>query len=245
MCRLKTKMLENCKLAREPPVKISADENLVYYAGFRSGLKKRMPKKTGEGILYYTLATSNKGYEGYKEEIREETKEGDEGKIIRRADPVCGGYVLNYIMEPGRRYAVGTTATSKVFGAMMLLIFSCGTYLRYKDIRVVTDSAYGVLEGMALMSLWEIAWVTSLRIAQRRGFLGVKQIEDAGKVQKNKKPKSKNDEGRSMKKDIAAWEKKVASVQKGSYWMWKTSLQIMKDVYTTVYLTAIKDAKIC
>ena len=128
---------------------------------------------------------------------------------------------------------------------MMLLIFSCGTYLRYKDICVVTDSAYGVLEGMALMSLWEIAWVTSLRIAQRRGFLGVKQIEDAGKVQKNKKPKSKNDEGRSMKKDIAAWEKKVASVQKGSYWMWKTSLQIMKDVYTTVYLTAIKDAKIC
>ena len=151
--RLKTKMLENCKLAREPPVKVSADENLVYYTGFRSGLKKRMPKKTGEGILYYTLATSNKGYQGYQEEVREETKDGDEAKIITPADPVRGGYILNYIMEPGRRYAVRTPATSKVFGAMMLLIFSCGTYLRYKTICVITDSAYGVLEGMALMSL--------------------------------------------------------------------------------------------
>ena len=64
-------------------------------------------------------------------------------------------------------------------------------------------------------------------------------------MQKNKKPKSKEEDGRSMKKDIAAWEKKVATVQKGSYWMWKTDLQIMTDVYTTVYLTAIKDAKIC
>ena len=64
-------------------------------------------------------------------------------------------------------------------------------------------------------------------------------------MQKNKKPKSKEEDGRSMKKDIAAWEKKVATVQKGSYWMWKTDLQITTDMYTTVYLTAVKDAKIC
>ena len=191
VCRLKPKMLENSKFAREPPVKISADENLVYYTGFRSGLKKRMPKKTGEGILYSTLATSNKGYQGYQEEIREETKDGEEGKIVRPADPVCGGYVLNYIMEPGRRYAVGTPATSKVFGAMMLLIFSCGMYLRYKDLCVVTDSAYGVLEGMALMSLWEISWVTSLRISQRQGFLRVKQIAELEKCKKIRNPNRK------------------------------------------------------
>ena len=147
-------MLKNCRQAREPPLKVSADENLVYYTGSQSGLKKRMPKKTGEGIEYYTQATSNKGYEGYKDEIRDDPIDGKEGNIIRPADPVCGGYILNYIMEPGRRYQVGTSATSKVFGAMMLLIFSCGSYLRYKDICVIiTDSAYGVLEGMALMRL--------------------------------------------------------------------------------------------
>ena len=94
-----------------------------------------------------------KWYEGYKDEIRDDPIDGKDGNIIRPADPVCGGYILNYIMEPGRRYQVGTSATSKVFGAMMLLIFSCGSYLRYKDICVITDSAYGVLEGMALMRL--------------------------------------------------------------------------------------------
>ena len=43
----------------------------------------------------------------------------------------------------------------------------------------------------------------------------MKQIAEAGKVQKNKKPKSKEEDGRSMKKDVAAWQKKVATVQKG------------------------------
>ena len=83
-------MLDNCRNAREIPMKLSADENLVYYTGSRSGLKKRMPKKTGEGIEDYTLATSNKEYEGYQCEIREVPKDGMEGKIVRPADPVCG-----------------------------------------------------------------------------------------------------------------------------------------------------------
>ena len=95
VCRLKTSMLKNCRQAREPPLKVSADENLVYYTGSQSGLKKRMPKKTGEGIEYYTQATSNKGYEGYKDEIRDDPIDGKEGNIIRPADPVCGGYILN------------------------------------------------------------------------------------------------------------------------------------------------------
>ena len=201
-----------------------------------------MPKKTGEGIEYYTLATSNKGYDGYKDEIRDDPIDGKEGKIIRPADPVCGGYILNYIMEPGRRYQVGTSATSKVFGAMMLLIFSCGSYLRYKDICVIiTDSAYGVLEGMALMGLQGISWITSLRISQRQGFLGIKEIQKAGKEKRdaNKKKEEKrnadkkkekkdadkknskmeDENKRSMKKDVAAWEKKHEKTRKGTSWM--------------------------
>ena len=167
---------------------------------------------------------------------------------MRPADPVCGGYILNYVMEPGRRYQVGSTATSKVFGAMMLLIFSCGTYLRYKDVCVVTDSAYGVLEGMALMSLWNISWVSSLRISQRQGFLGVKEIEDAGKEKSSsekKKSKLQNQNKRKNKTDVAAWEKKHSAFPKGSSWMWQANLEIMKDVYTTIYLTAIQDSKNC
>ena len=100
-----------------------------------------MPKKTGEGIEYYTIATSNKDYFGYQAELREATIDGKKGKLIRGADPVAGGYILNYYMESGAHYEIGTTAPSKTFGIAMLLIFSCGMYLRYQNVCLVTDSA--------------------------------------------------------------------------------------------------------
>lgn len=149
----------------------------------------------------------------------------------------------------------------------MLLIFSCGSYLRYKDICVITDSAYGVLEGMALMRLQGISWITSLRISQRQGFLGIKEIQKAGKEKRDadkkkekksnkdkkkekkdadKKNKKMEDENkRSMKKDVAAWEKKHEKTRKGTSWMWKATLDIMKNVSSVIYLTAIQDSKIC
>ena len=71
VCRLKAKMLENSRNARESPTKLAIDEQLVHYTGSKSGLKKRMPKKTVEGIEYYTIATSNKDYYGYQAELRE------------------------------------------------------------------------------------------------------------------------------------------------------------------------------
>ena len=153
VCRLKSKMLENSKNAREPPTKIAIDEQLVHYTGCKSGLKKRMPKKTGEGIEYYTIATSNKDYFGYQGELRAPSSDGKIGKLIRGADPVAGGYKLNYFMESGARYEVGNTAPSKTFGIAMLLIFSCGMYLRYQDVCLVTDSAYGFLDGMVFFGL--------------------------------------------------------------------------------------------
>ena len=69
-------MLENSKNARDPPTKIAIDEQLVHYTGSESGLKKRMQKKTGEGIEYYTIATSKKDYFGYQAELREAIIDG-------------------------------------------------------------------------------------------------------------------------------------------------------------------------
>ena len=79
-------------------------------------------------------------------------------------------------------------------------------YLRYQDLCLVTDSAYGFLDGMVFLGLWGISWVTSLRIGQRRGFLGVVEIEKAGGKQmaeQKRKGKSKDEQKkRIFKKDL-------------------------------------------
>ena len=152
ICRLKPKFLENVRSSRESPLYFACDEQINPYTGSKSGLKKRVPKKTSGGIEYITIATSNKGYENYHEEVRAEPI-GEEirGKIVKKADPVCGGLKLNWIMHGGPRYEVGTPNTSKTFGAMTRLLFALGSYLRFKDIELITDSAYGSLEGMLFM----------------------------------------------------------------------------------------------
>ena len=102
VCRLKSKMLKNFRDAREPPVFFVCDEQLCPYFGHTSGLKKRLPKKKIGGIEYFSFAVSNKHYEGYRFEERAEPEDGElEGKIVRQADPVCGGYKLHNITSPG------------------------------------------------------------------------------------------------------------------------------------------------
>ena len=223
VCRIKEYMLRNARSAREEPSISSVDEQIARCRSKLSGAKKRLPKKNSEGLEYYTIATSNKLYKGYKDEIREESKEGDvQGKVIRPADPVCGGYILNYFMDGGPRYEVGTTAASKTFG-MLLLVFTCGSYLRYNNAMLVTDSAYGFLEGMCILRLWNIFWVSSLRISQRTGFLGIKEIADAGTRGNKKKDLenqgTKKSEKRSMKKDVSRWEKENKDTKKGTSWI--------------------------
>ena len=169
-------MLANIMQSREPPSYVCVDEQILPYHGFKSGAKKRLPKKISVGLEYFTLATSNKGYEGYREEIRAPPADGVEGKIIRPADPVSGGLKLNYFMHGGRKYEVGTPNPSNIYGIMWLLIFSLGSYLRFKNVVLVTDSAYRCLDGMIYISLWGIHWVTSFRLSQRRGFLGIKEF---------------------------------------------------------------------
>ena len=77
------------------------------------------------------------------------------GKITKSADPVSGWYVLNNIMKGGKKYEIGSTSPSSIFGTMLLLIFTCGggAYLRYRGRILVTDSAYGFLDGMCFLSL--------------------------------------------------------------------------------------------
>ena len=117
-------MLRNSMAAREAPSYFVIDEQIAPYTGSRSGAKKRLPKKTSEGLEFYTLATSNKEYEGYKEDVRIPAQDGElEGQLLVPRDPVCGGYKLNYIMEAGPRYEVGSPVGKKVLGAMILLIF--------------------------------------------------------------------------------------------------------------------------
>ena len=237
-------MLLNCRNARESPKHFVCDEQLAPYFGKMSGAKKRMPKKKIEGLEYFTLATSNKGYDGYREEIRAEPQgEEIEGEILQAADPVCGGYKFMYIMGGGPRYEVGSTSPSKTFGSMMLLIFMCGGYFRYANCCVITDSAYGFVEAMLYLSLWGITWLSSFRMSQRRGFFGLKEFPHALQAQeqakKNKKQAASKkkrkgrspdnmpnpsgcspqvEEKRSHKKEVAAWEKANKDVKKGTCW---------------------------
>ena len=220
VCRLKPKLLLNSQKARESPHWFVCDEQINPYYGNRSGAKKRLAKKTSEGLEYYTIATSNKDYDGYKIGVRAEPEEGKrEGKIISKADPVCGGYRLYYMMDSGPKYEVGSPTPSILFGKMALLIFLCGNYLRYQNACLITDSAYGSVEGMCYLSLWGIIWVSSIRIAQRYGFMGVSEIQAAGiEKKKEKKIKQKNrvaagkekkkinaeEEKRSMKSDVSS-----------------------------------------
>ena len=56
-------------------------------------------------------------------------------------------------MHGGPKYEVGTPNPSKIFGVMCMLIFSMGSYLRFKNVVLVTDSAYGILDGMMYIAL--------------------------------------------------------------------------------------------
>ena len=199
VCRITPKFLKNCIDARDAPHYFTIDEQIAPYFGSRSQAKKRMPKKKMEGLEYFSICCSNKDYFGYQGEIREETKEGDiQGKVIRRADPVCGGYYLNYIMDVGPLYSIGSTHPSKTFGVLLLLIFMCGSYLRYDNLCLITDSAYGFLDAMIYISPWGIQWVTSLREKQRKGFLGIHEFLDEYK-------KSEAAKAAKAKKKIKNW----------------------------------------
>ena len=205
VCRLKPRLLKNMRESREAPSTFVCDEQIDSYYGHLSGAKKRLPKKTCEGLEYFTLACTNKSYEGYRTEKRLPAKENEaKGELIQKRDPVSGGFTLNYTMDGGPRYEIDLTAPSKSFGQMILLIFFCSSYLRYKNICLVTDSAYGFRTGMCFLEIWGIIWITSLQIAKRRGFLGVadiKKVAEQVESEKEKKKKKGQKDSSNKKKD--------------------------------------------
>lgn len=118
-------MLKNTGNVREPPSITAIGEQIPRSRSKLSGAKKRQPKKNAEGLEYFTVATSNKLYEGYKEEVRGDPEEGKRKEdAISDADPAYGGYTINYFMEGGPRYEVDSIVASKSFGMLLLLIFT-------------------------------------------------------------------------------------------------------------------------
>ena len=109
-------MLANARKAIEPTLFFTVDEQNAQYQGLRSDAKKRLAKKTLEGLEYHTIATSNKGNEGQNDEIRgPPTDQEPMGELLKAADPVACEYKLNDIMEGGPRYEVGGTLAYKSF----------------------------------------------------------------------------------------------------------------------------------
>ena len=142
-------------------------------------------------------------------------------------------------MDGGPKYEVGTPNPSKLFGTMLLLIFQAGEYLRYLDATIITDSAYGFLEGMLFLSIWGLKWVTSFRLGQRLGFRGISEFKM--ELEDNKgKQKVPN-----FSKHVAAWEKTKKEDVKGSSYYWKGTFEILTGVFRSVWLTAVKDSTFC
>ena len=122
---------------------------------------------------------------------------------------------------------------------MLLLIFQAGEYLRYLDATIITDSAYGFLEGMLFLSIWGLKWVTSFRLGQRLGFRGISEFKMALEDNKGKQKVPK------FSKHVAAWEKTKKEDVKGSSYYWEGTFEILTGVFRSVWLTAVKDSTFC
>ena len=85
-------------------------------------------------------------------------------------------------------------------------------------------------------------------MGQKRGYLGVSELVEAGsrKVSKEKSKAVKDTPKRrksNIQTNVSSWEKDNLSVRKGTFWVWKTVVEIVKGKFLTVYLTAVRDSK--
>ena len=180
--RLKPSLFCNIQNSREQPSIFVGNKQNTPFTGKLSVTRKRLQKKTSKWLEYFSIATSNKGYEGYKDELRKESKDSEKyGEVI--ISDVCA-FKLNWIMDGGPRYEVSSSSPLKMFGSMMFLIFQMGNYIRYKHIYLISDSTYGSVEAMFFISLWGIRRVTRFRIRHCRGFLDLEELENAFKSRK-------------------------------------------------------------
>ena len=130
-------MYSQARLARDPPHVISGDETITRMYGRKAtDVRMRTSKKNESGILNQNLCSSNEGY-----------------KYRQAGDPIGGGYTFANMIYPGKSYTVGSTVREKDIGNLMQLIFSCGEYLRYRDIELVVDSHFGHITPISFLRI--------------------------------------------------------------------------------------------
>ena len=71
----------------------------------------------------------------------------------------------------------------------------------------------------------------------------IKKKKNSGGI-KSKKAKCE-DSKRSIKSDIAAFEKKHKDEPKGTSFFWKSTIEIVQGLVVNLYLTCIVDSKFC
>ena len=96
-------------------------------------------------------------------------------------------------------------------------------------------------------------------MGQRRGYLGIQEVQDAGaaerkliekkNLKKKKSIKSKKEKEKANKRsiqfDVQAFEKKHKDSPKGTSFFWKATVEILSGLVVSVYLTCVVDSKFC
>ena len=120
-------MYSNSKRSGDTPIFISGDETITrLYTKRLTEIRMRTSKKNESGVLKQNLCGANDEYSEYKE-----------------GDPIGNGFTFANMSYPGRSLVKGSIFREKDMGKIIQLLFTCGDYLRNKDIELVTDSHFG------------------------------------------------------------------------------------------------------
>ena len=112
----------------------------------------RTKKKNESGIMNQNLCGSNEGYRGWRDD-----------------DYIGGGYTFCNIAYPGKKYRRGNIFREHDMGNLLLLIFQCGNYFRYRNVELITDSHFGHFVPVAFLAQWKIHATSSVE-TNRKGI---------------------------------------------------------------------------
>lgn len=128
----------------------------------------RTAKKNESGILNQNLCGSNEGYSTWN-----------------KGDYVGSGYTFCNMAYPGKTYARGNIFREQDMGNLMLLIFQCDDYFRYRNIELIADSHFGHFVPITFLSQWKVLCTTSI-LPSRKGFSSLDELSTK-KVNKEEK----------------------------------------------------------
>ena len=130
-------LYNNSRNARDPPSWVLGDETIIrMYGNKESDIRMRTSKKNESGILNQNICASNIGYLHRHEK-----------------DPVGGGYTYANLSYPGKKYNVGSIFREQDMGKLILLLFECGDYFRFRHTELITDTHFGHLVPIAFCHL--------------------------------------------------------------------------------------------